>query len=308
MRLTTAALAIAAAAAGWMVAHLSSPAVRAWAAPARKPVGQGPLHLEQAGSGPTGETTVVLLHGIVGSGRSFGHVYDRIEGRVMVPDLLGFGRSMDVLASGYTAQDHVDAVVATLEGAGALADPVVVVGHSMGGVLALHLAAQLPNVSGVVAVSAPLYDSEQEGLDRISGADPLAGLVATGDLAERVCGWMCAHRELAGAVWPLFALRWPRPIAADGVLHTWPAYRQSLQSLVLDSGFRIALDTLQERDTPVVLVNGGKDGVQVEGRAEGLAATYANLRYDLVDDATHALPMSHADLVIDRVRDLLPDA
>jgi 3',5'-cyclic AMP phosphodiesterase CpdA len=34
----------------------------------------------------------------------------------------------------------------------------------------------------------------------------LAALVATGDVAERGCGWMCEHRRLAGALWPILAI------------------------------------------------------------------------------------------------------
>lgn len=255
-----------------------------------------------AGDGPV----VVLLHGIVASGRSFGATYDRLPVPVVVPDLLGFGGSMSVPTPSYGIDAHVEALARTLQGVGITDRPVILVGHSMGGVLALHYAAHSPDVMSVIALGAPLYDDAEEGLGRIGGADPLAGLLTTGDLAQRVCEWMCAHRDLARRLWPVMAVRWPWPVAADGVLHTWPAYRESLQSLVLDSRYDLALETLARRSVPVMLVEGGNDGVPVPGRAQRLARHHGNLTATTLEDAGHALPVSHPDAVARLIELWLP--
>lgn len=238
---------------------------------------------------------VVLLHGIVGSGRSWAAMYDEMPATVVVLDVLGFGRSMSVPTADYSRSSHVDAVRDTLAGAGLTDRPIVLVGHSMGSVLALHAAAAMDDVVGAVAMAAPLYDSMEEGMDHIGAADPLASLVAVGDVAERICGWMCEHRRLARTLWPILAIRWPVPVAADGVLHTWPAYRGSLQSLVLDSDYDAALATLNQRGIPVRLLNGDTDGVPVTGRAEASAATHANTSAIIIAGGDHGVPLSHPE-------------
>lgn len=183
------ATAAAVGATAWLTAHATAPAVRGWSAPNRRDVGDGPLHATATalGDGPV----VVALHGITASGRSFGAAFDDLP--FVALDVLGFGGSMDVDTEGYTREHHLDALTTTLRGIGVLGRPLVLVGHSMGAVLALHAASRLPGVMGVVAMSAPLYDDEEEGLDRIARTDRLAGLLTTGDLAERVCTWMCNH-------------------------------------------------------------------------------------------------------------------
>lgn len=306
------AISTAAAALTWQVVHRTSPAVRGWSAPTREVLDGGPLFATTTTTATTTATTppvadpvVILLHGITSSGLSFGAQYDTLPATVLVPDLLGFGRSMTVPTDAYDVDDHVRAVRDTIETAGLSGRPTLVVGHSMGAVLALHLAVALPDPIGVVSLSAPLYQDEEEALDHIGAADPLAGLLATGDLAQRVCEWMCDHRRLASTLWPLLAPQWPRPVAADGVLHTWVGYRGSLGSLVLSSGYGQAMQALDEAGVPIILVNGAEDGVPVARRAEALASTHPLVEHVSVPGASHALPLSHADRCVALIRDRL---
>ncbi len=96
-----------------------------------------------------GGPTVVLLHGIPGSGRSWIGVAELLapRRRVVVPDLIGFGASarstdIDVLhAAGQAAA--LDEVLAHLA-----VDRAVVVGHDFGGPVALTLARRRPELVG----------------------------------------------------------------------------------------------------------------------------------------------------------------
>lgn len=292
---------VAAGAAGtWLAAHLAAPAVRHWDRPDRRPADVGGLHVAVAGPDRPGPV-FLLLHGVTASGISWGAAWDALPGPVVVPDLLGFGQSMRRPAEGHARADHLSALAPVLPALGLEDRPVVIVGHSLGAVLALHLAASLPDVAGVVTICAPLYASEEEGLGRIGEADALAKLLAVGDLSQRVCQWMCDHRDLARRLWPLLAPRWPVPIAADGVLHTWPAYRGSLQSLVLDSAWDEALEALAGRDVPVHLMEGADDGVPVPGRAAALEAAHPSVTSEVVAGAGHDLSISRPGPCTDRV-------
>lgn len=106
-----------------------------------------PLHLYRYG--PPGPARVLGIHGLTGHGRRWHHLAGGYLSDVafLAPDLIGHGRST------YAAPWSIDANVAALAGVieDEAAGPVVVVGHSFGGAVALHLAAQCPDlVSGVV--------------------------------------------------------------------------------------------------------------------------------------------------------------
>lgn len=106
-----------------------------------------PLHLNRFG--PPGPARVLMIHGLTGHGRRWHRLASAYldDVAVLAPDLIGHGRST------YAAPWSIDANVTALAGLiESEADgPVVVVGHSFGCAVALHLAAQCPDlVSGLV--------------------------------------------------------------------------------------------------------------------------------------------------------------
>lgn len=107
-----------------------------------------------------GEQTIVYLHGINGNGQSFAKVADRLNmtrRRVIAPDMLGYGESPKPLDIDYTIDDHVDALHYTLENM-KLTKPFILVGYSMGGVIAPRYASRYPqNVAQLILISAPFY-------------------------------------------------------------------------------------------------------------------------------------------------------
>lgn len=107
------------------------------------------------GSGPV----VVLLHGIASSSATFAYVVPLISGshRVVALDLLGFGESPSPEHATYSVEEHAAAVLRTIRRL-RLRDPVVLVGHSMGALIAIRIAATKPRwVSKLVVVSPPIY-------------------------------------------------------------------------------------------------------------------------------------------------------
>lgn len=96
------------------------------------------LHATISGRGET----LVMLHGYMASGHYFKHIRERLESdyRVVTLDLLGFGRSPKPKV-GYTYDDHVSAIHHTIETLG-IAKPYVLLGHSMGALIALRFATE----------------------------------------------------------------------------------------------------------------------------------------------------------------------
>jgi len=105
------------------------------------------LHLHRYG--PPGTAQVLMIHGLTGHGARWHRLCATHlpELGVLAPDLIGHGRS--TWAAPWTIDANVAALASLIEDE---ADgPVLVVGHSFGGAIALHLAAQCPDlVSGLV--------------------------------------------------------------------------------------------------------------------------------------------------------------
>ena len=112
----------------------------------------GALHVVQRG---TGAPAVVFLHYFAGSSRSWAPVIDRLSPahRCIAPDLRGFGRSPSPPPDGWTVDAAADDVVALIKAEGVR--DYVLVGHSMGGKIALNLAARRPAGLGGLVLVAP---------------------------------------------------------------------------------------------------------------------------------------------------------
>jgi lipase len=103
--------------------------------------------------GPAGPLRVLAIHGLTGHGQRWQRLAaDHLpEIAVAAPDLLGHGRSS--WAAPWTIDANVAALAALVE---QHADsPVLVVGHSFGGAVALHLAAARPELVGSLLLLDP---------------------------------------------------------------------------------------------------------------------------------------------------------
>lgn len=104
---------------------------------------------------------VVLLHGIGRTGRVWEHVVEQLRPqpvRIMAFDLLGFGASPKPDWMDYNSDDHAKTVIAVLEKLRPR-QPAVLVGHSMGCLVAVRVARLRPDlVRHLVLYEMPLYD------------------------------------------------------------------------------------------------------------------------------------------------------
>ncbi len=114
------------------------------------------LHIAaDLGDGPI----VVLIHGIASSSVTFDRLVPLLtpNHRVIAIDLLGFGRSPSPLRATYTIEEHVAAVRETLRTL-RLREPFVLVGHSMGALIASRYAAEnAARLRRLILVSPPIY-------------------------------------------------------------------------------------------------------------------------------------------------------
>lgn len=101
--------------------------------------------------GPSRPPQILAIHGLTGHGQRWETVATRHlpEFSVAAPDLIGHGRSS--WAAPWTLDANIAALADLVDGAG----PVVVVGHSFGGAVALSLAAARPDLVAALVLLDP---------------------------------------------------------------------------------------------------------------------------------------------------------
>ncbi|MCB0925200.1 MAG: alpha/beta hydrolase [Mycobacterium sp.] len=146
------------------------------------------LHLNRWG--PPGPAGALMIHGLNGHGRRWRRLATEYlpDVAVVAPDLIGHGRS--TYAAPWTIDANVAALATCVENT---ADgPVLVVGHSFGCAVALHLAAQCPDlVSGLVLLD-PAVALDGQWMREIAEAT-----LASPDYTDRAE----ARTEKATGVW-----------------------------------------------------------------------------------------------------------
>lgn len=116
------------------------------------------------------QTTTLLIHGYTDCAESYGLLAPYLTGRLLIPDLPGHGASPALPQM--TLEAMADALAAMLDVLGC--GPVRVLGHSMGALIALHIALRHPGkVAGLGLISGSL---RPEGPEMAALATQIANL------------------------------------------------------------------------------------------------------------------------------------
>jgi pimeloyl-ACP methyl ester carboxylesterase len=132
---------------------------------------------------------VVVVHGTMDRGASFIKVMRRLPDLSIVRyDRRGYGRSLGAAAAGAFA-DHVDDLLLVLDGR-----PAVVIGHSLGGLIALAAGQERPALTpAIAAFEAPMpwaswWPSRSAGGDAVLVGDEDGGGLAAERFMRRMIG------------------------------------------------------------------------------------------------------------------------
>ncbi|WP_084210996.1 alpha/beta hydrolase [Pseudonocardia acaciae] len=133
--------------------------------------------------GPDDQAPAVYLHGLSGSGTNWTDLAAQLAPHApgMALDLPGFGRSRPLASGLYSLAAHADAVLCFLAGHGR---PVHLLGNSLGGAIALRVAARRPELVRSLTLLAPAMPDRRPDPRRLS--DPRILLAAVPGLRARV--------------------------------------------------------------------------------------------------------------------------
>ncbi|MGW3045519.1 alpha/beta fold hydrolase [Kitasatospora sp. NPDC001159] len=176
--------------------------------------------------------TRVYLHGLGASAAPYfaaSAAHPALAGhRSLLLDLLGFGISDRPTDFAYTLEDHADAVATALETAEVRA--VDVIGHSMGGAVAIVLAARHPHLVGRLVLVDATLDPVPVGHGR-PGASGIAAYTEEEFLAG---GWRQVREDVGPHWWSTMRLAGREALYRSAVhraFGTEPAIREMLMAL-----------------------------------------------------------------------------
>ena len=260
------------------------------------------LHVRRLGeSGPV----VLLLHGLAASGGYWGGAYDGLGtvGRLVIPDLLGFGASPRP-AHGYGPDEHVDAILDCLDQLGLGGEPLIIGAHSLGVLVALRLAARRPElVLGIAGFGPPVYPDRSTARKHLGRLGVMAQLsIVDQRVAHALCAWVCAHRRSAAVLARVLMPGLPGPIAAAGVEHTWPSFSETLERVILTGEARGWIGGIT---TPVEFVIGAGDRAMDVPYLQELAGSHSNVNLRIWPETGHELPLTRSVDAVDVLRALI---
>jgi pimeloyl-ACP methyl ester carboxylesterase len=269
------------------------------------------LHLAEYGSGPL---TVVLLHGWTLDHRLWRRQIAELPSRVGAPvrilamDLRGHGRSSAPSRKAATLDRLADDLADVLQQR--VPDgPVVLVGHSLGGMTILEYAHRhshqfTARVAGVALLSTTAEGHAHTTYGLPAGIAQLMRRLEIGGAAllARSGPWR-PHRALMPAFGP--ALRWlvfGDRVDADAIRLT--AAMVSRVSLRCIGGFRPAVAAMDRvtalqalREVPVVVMVGSRDRLTPLACTETITAALPQARRLVIDSCGHMLPLECPDEV-----------
>jgi pimeloyl-ACP methyl ester carboxylesterase len=297
-------LLFAAAALAWAAVHATAPAVRGWrpGAGARRRAGR----LSVRTTGTSDGAVVVLLHGLPASGDAFGAAFDGVQRQLVVPDLLGFGRSRLPAGAPVDREAHLAALDEMATALGLDDRRLVVAGHSMGGLLAWQWAAgRVEQVDGVVTWCTPLLRDPDEARRALHAKAPGLGWIGVpGRLSRTLCTQLCTRRPgLAQWLYVLLYPKLPVVLARQLTQHTWSSYAPTMNEVVLaEPAWRAALRSLEQAGVPVLHAVGARDALAPPASLARLGEDAGALSVVAHPTGDHLLPLTESAWCADLLR------
>lgn len=193
--------------------------------------------------------SVVLLHGIAAEGAIWHRLAELLSGkpyRVLAPDLLGFGASPKPDWPQYSVDDHSRAVLALLKRR-RLGPPYIIVGHSMGCLIAAHIARQRPaDVKRLILYEPPLFAN----LPEFRSHSRRRTMYFT------AYGWLAKRPQLIASYGHTLGRIAARLTAAATGQGSWLPFERSLRNSIMQQS---AYRDLHQVQVPTAVIHGRLD-------------------------------------------------
>lgn len=259
----------------------------------------------RAGQGPA----LILLHGLGETSRVFwrelfASLSDNMT--LIALDLLGFGDT-DKPTHGYQPAAAAHALHSFVNQLGL--DTPIVLGHSLGGIIATRYALLFPDtINGLILYSTPIPGDIAQNLT-IAASMPFAGVALMGFVSVPLAGWL-VHQNRTPAMIRLLvdAMRvtvapadYTDEMVAEGMRASYEAVTQWVQhGFLLENQFK----DIHRIQVPTLLIQGEHD-LMPAGWMDKAARTLPNAQLVTIRGAAHTALAEQPDQFINALRDFV---
>lgn len=261
------------------------------------------LHFDEHGD--RRNPSILFLHGITGSRRYWGGKIRPLAANyhLILPDLIGFGLSPKPHVD-YTIELYRDCVRSLLEELGLVDRPLAIVGHSLGGLIALEYAARYrPQVTRMALFSIPRYTDPVTAHARFwKGSPNYRRLLNEHSLAETVAQMKRSGLEITLR----YLFRFPWPVLIDSHKFTFRSLTSTLESCLLNYQVDRILPSVPK--VPILLIHGEQDSVAPLEHVIPLLETHPHIRLETKRGTGHHLFLTHTRWCMSLLSDFLSRA
>lgn len=244
-----------------------------------------------------GRPRVLMLHGVLSGRATWSALREELgsDAVALAPDLLGNGTSA-ALGSDYGIEAVVDHLMPMVE----RFQPTHVIGHSMGGIVALALRSRMPErFERTALIGLPVFPDRETAMAYLSHRGRFVrGILRDHRRAHLLC-LAATHLgpmspALLGRLYPAL----PRDVLRATFDHRGHAHGRALEEIVFAG---MVPELAAHAGSPVVMLHGGRDRAAPIGAARELA-TARGFPFTEAPDATHQAVIERVSEVADWVR------
>ena len=258
------------------------------------------LHYIDTGN-PRGPV-LLFLHGITGSRRYWQNKVRPLgrDHRVIIPDLLGFGLSPKPYLE-YTIEVFRDSVRGFVEEIDLASRPLIIVGHSLGGLIALEYAARYgSHVRRMILLSLPRFSDPATAHALFwRGSPHYRRLLNEHSLKETLSQLKRSGLEITLR----YMLRFPWRVLIDSHKFTFKSLTSTLEHCLLNYQVDRILPSVPP--IPTLLIHGEQDSVAPLDHVRPIPELYAHMRLCTLRGTGHHLFLTHTRQCMDLFREFL---
>ena len=236
----------------------------------------------KVGTGPS----LVLIHGVGLRLEAWLNQLNELAQHftVYAVDMPGHGGS-ELFPECHDISDYTDVIAGWIQND--IATPAVIVGHSMGSMIALNLAIRYPNeCAGVVALNSVFRRSEEAKKAVLSRVAQIKQSITADNVTAPVKRWFDFPLRGEDIQNAQLCSEWLSKASLDG-------YRQAYEVFCFNDG--PADEDLTSLTVPALFATGRGDPNSTAKMSEAMAELCPQGSVYIVEDARHMAPMTHAD-------------